>query len=1587
MDSTKWKIRLALLVMWLWLQCGMVTTMAVPSRVGNLSPEDIAAMPGYQINNGASQDMAQSNTGDYSRNDMEKRNDPNILKSKRNGDRTSDHLEPGNIQENTGRHGNDDEHAGNNLSPGTDGHAEPENRPGVIGSHRSSREHLESGQTPDGSREGEPTEGGEIPVDSHGNGNQNVRPGSHGNENQNVGPGSHGNENQNVGPGSHGNENQNVGPGFHGNENLNLEHDSHHSIDGELEGDEQENGHNDDHGNEELAPGEIPIITDSHADEQLGPGSHGDSHEPIQTGETQNNGDLAPGEIPYIPGGHGNHNERLQPGFHGSSHEEREPGAMSRNPNMQSNENAHRHPDEIPGVPGFNIHEGGHPVPGEISSLHGNNSEPEPVEPHQGSDNGSEIPIDGHNSQAELTSPKPSTKPRPTEQIEHNMLEPAAGESATVGHITPSPSWSAILEQGQTIEEEITERGPALFSSYSEGVGNSLHASGSPQHHLLTADFNIRLTLVSVLSEGNSQHTSLRGQHRTESSSSFHADVVNTFSVENSKSLYSQHENIVTMETLGSIATAISPSSVALHSESASSRKQVKLPLKDKKSTTVTTLSEETASVTVGMAHSVEIIDISPSVVSVEPTQSVEFSSSALVDPVTSRTVTSGPTSSTQTVGNGSGFVTTSRPITGAVVSLPSVSHEIVIHENATLMRATTTSSSASTATSHKPKGKVTAEPTVNLLSTVLHRGVASGVTSGRTLARNFTIPATTNHNENPNFQSTQRTVLPVSGIKSPKPGITTQRSSTSGTTSTTSTQHNNDSRVQSTSVTRTNSTLHNNDSRVQLTSVTTPVIQTTTSLPGVHNMTVPIRFNQSTWRTHPVVPSTPSSSSTLRQNTSPALIPSRETTPRDITPRATTLRPATLTETTVSINFSTSNTQETRVGGETTKRMTTAKTSTLPLFLSSTPGQLTPSSTRTTTLIRRTSHSSSTSSYTSSRRPMSATTRSTSGVPPTVSLLPSAPSTVSPLPSAPPTVSLLPSASPTISPLPSTPPTVSPLPSAPPTVSPLPSAPPTVSPLPSAPPTGSFLPSHPFTTWVTQKWHPTPVYHPPVFATVKLRMTWDDFCDNENDFLLDLVSIFHRHAQREVKTRQIMFININVPDCVDVLSPVSLVEHISIKMYLVDVWGRYDITLTIDCCKVIKIGFNANKESYFSDKLVEVKLNSPLQMATPPSESKGLVMETGIIIAIVIASVGGLCCITLIMLQIIIRRRYAKNAQKYPANSRHCSFTSTDSIALGSVNKARPHSGLFNPALDLAAIIEPSVPINLTALANKCLDVISLYEEFQTIPNYTPQLSTVPVGAEDKNRYANVIPIPHTRVKLKKMEGQPVSDYINANYITGYMDDKRAYIATQAPMTNTIHDFWRMVWEQQSRVIVMLTAMDEQGHPKCAHYWPDSETDPLKRCGDYMIVLKKKDVYQEYTMSSLELKDMENNLVREIKHFWYTCWPVHGIPEPISLVKFVLDTRPYYEDSGAPLIVHCSPGTGRTGTLITMDICMRQLENKRMVDIMGCVHQMRQERAGVIQTKEQYALIHMALNEYACVLTTPCISAASSSATLQTLH
>ncbi|XP_029398078.1 receptor-type tyrosine-protein phosphatase beta isoform X2 [Mus pahari] len=233
------------------------------------------------------------------------------------------------------------------------------------------------------------------------------------------------------------------------------------------------------------------------------------------------------------------------------------------------------------------------------------------------------------------------------------------------------------------------------------------------------------------------------------------------------------------------------------------------------------------------------------------------------------------------------------------------------------------------------------------------------------------------------------------------------------------------------------------------------------------------------------------------------------------------------------------------------------------------------------------------------------------------------------------------------------------------------------------------------------------------------------------------------------------------------------------------------------------------------------------------------------------------------------------------------------------------------------------------------------------------------------KNRYNNILPYDASRVKLCNVDDDPCSDYINASYIPGN-NFRREYIATQGPLPGTKDDFWKMAWEQNVHNIVMVTQCVEKGRVKCDHYWP-ADHDPLYY-GDLILQMVSESVLPEWTIREFKICSEEQlDAHRLIRHFHYTVWPDHGVPETTqSLIQFVRTVRDYINRSpgAGPTVVHCSAGVGRTGTFVALDRILQQLDSKDSVDIYGAVHDLRLHRVHMVQTECQYVYLHQCVRD-----------------------
>ncbi|XP_036442601.1 receptor-type tyrosine-protein phosphatase C isoform X3 [Colossoma macropomum] len=255
--------------------------------------------------------------------------------------------------------------------------------------------------------------------------------------------------------------------------------------------------------------------------------------------------------------------------------------------------------------------------------------------------------------------------------------------------------------------------------------------------------------------------------------------------------------------------------------------------------------------------------------------------------------------------------------------------------------------------------------------------------------------------------------------------------------------------------------------------------------------------------------------------------------------------------------------------------------------------------------------------------------------------------------------------------------------------------------------------------------------------------------------------------------------------------------------------------------------------------------------------------------------------------------------------------------------------------------------------------------EEFQSIPrifsNYTVK-EAKKAENQSKNRYIDILPYDYNRVPLSNGGRH---DYINASFIEGYKESNK-YIAAQGPKEETIGDFWRMTWEQNSSIIVMVTRCEEGNKNKCAQYWPSVERE-TEIFDDFVVKIKGEENCPDYIIRRLSVMNRkEKTSEREVTHIQFTSWPDHGVPgDPGLLLKLRRRVNSFKNVFSGPIVIHCSAGVGRTGTYICIDAMIESLEAEGRVDIYGYVAKLRRQRCLMVQVEAQYVLIHTALIEY----------------------
>uniref|UniRef100_A0A674MI55 protein-tyrosine-phosphatase n=1 Tax=Takifugu rubripes TaxID=31033 RepID=A0A674MI55_TAKRU len=353
-----------------------------------------------------------------------------------------------------------------------------------------------------------------------------------------------------------------------------------------------------------------------------------------------------------------------------------------------------------------------------------------------------------------------------------------------------------------------------------------------------------------------------------------------------------------------------------------------------------------------------------------------------------------------------------------------------------------------------------------------------------------------------------------------------------------------------------------------------------------------------------------------------------------------------------------------------------------------------------------------------------------------------------------------------------------------------------------------------------------------------------------------------------------------------------------------------------------------------------------------PIETGDGLIWVVGPVLAVVFI----ICIVIAILLYKNRKRKESEPRTKCLLNNTDIApHHPTDPVEMRRINFQTP--GMMN---------HPPIPISELAEHTELLkanDNLKLSQEYESIDpgqQFTWEHSNLEVN-KPKNRYANVIAYDHSRVILAPIEGITGSDYINANYIDGYRK-QNAYIATQGPLPETFGDFWRMVWEQRSATVVMMTRLEEKSRIKCDQYWPSRGTETY---GMTQVTLLDTIELATFCVRTFSLHKNGSSEKREVRQFQFTAWPDHGVPEyPTPFLAFLRRVKTCNPPDAGPIIAHCSAGVGRTGCFIVIDAMLERIKHEKTVDIYGHVTLMRSQRNYMVQTEDQYSFIHDALLE-----------------------
>uniref|UniRef100_F1L1L7 Tyrosine-protein phosphatase non-receptor type 12 n=1 Tax=Ascaris suum TaxID=6253 RepID=F1L1L7_ASCSU len=247
---------------------------------------------------------------------------------------------------------------------------------------------------------------------------------------------------------------------------------------------------------------------------------------------------------------------------------------------------------------------------------------------------------------------------------------------------------------------------------------------------------------------------------------------------------------------------------------------------------------------------------------------------------------------------------------------------------------------------------------------------------------------------------------------------------------------------------------------------------------------------------------------------------------------------------------------------------------------------------------------------------------------------------------------------------------------------------------------------------------------------------------------------------------------------------------------------------------------------------------------------------------------------------------------------------------------------------------------------------------DYNKLKSFTPKGLTQNVFEANKNRcrYKDVKCFDQTRVILSWPPGQ-VNDFIHANWVKHELLEND-FICCQAPLESTVGDFWRMIWQEKVKQIIMLCSLFELGKMKCCQYWPPRVDDKMTFFTITITCTLVDTSDPSFVHTKLDLTCGEE--VRHVDHRQWITWPDKSVPKtPMAPFRLLQYSRHFVKN---PSVVHCSAGIGRTGTLVLLEITTNALKRGIFPDIKQYFRDLRSQRSQAIQTEDQYLYIHYAI-------------------------